>query len=233
MELEELVSRAQVAFREIQNEMNALAPLVAREQGLAAGDYRGVLRALKAKQFTGDAILPHYQQRMRELEAIIVRERIVSLPARAAQIRLASAGETAAQPAPHMQPPRLIGNTGERGTFVLPLAMTASPGQQAMAYDDFTFEAASWTLTAHEGRPGHELQFAAIVEQGVDRARAVRLQQRQRRGLGALHGGRGETVRAAGWTTGRAPAPAAAPPARSSIPASRPARSRSPRRHAC
>jgi uncharacterized protein (DUF885 family) len=110
---------------------------------------------------------------MKDLEAIIERERIVTLPARAAQIRLASAGETAAQPAPHMQPPRLIGNNGERGTFVLPLRMTASPGQEAMAYDDFTFEAASWTLTAHEGRPGHELQFAAIVEQGVSIARAL------------------------------------------------------------
>ena len=173
MELEELVGRAQVSFREIQNEMNALAPLVAREQGVPPGDYRAVLRALKAKQFEGDAILPHYQSRMKDLEAIIERERIVTLPARAAQIRLASAGETAAQPAPHMQPPRLIGNTGERGTFVLPLRMTASPGQEAMAYDDFTFEAASWTLTAHEGRPGHELQFAAIVEQGVSIARAL------------------------------------------------------------
>jgi len=173
MELEELVGRAQVSFREIQNEMNALAPLVAREQGLPPGDYRAVLRALKAKQFEGDAILPHYQSRMRDLEAIIEREQIVTLPARAAQIRLASAGETAAQPAPHMQPPRLIGNTGERGTFVLPLRMTASPGEEAMAYDDFTFEAASWTLTAHEGRPGHELQFAAIVEQGVSIARAL------------------------------------------------------------
>ena len=173
MALEELVSRAQVAFREIQNEMNALAPLVAREHGWAMSDYRQVLKKLKEKQLVGDAILPHYQGRMKDLETIIQRERIVTLPAREAQIRLASAGETAAQPAPHMQPPRLIGNTGERGTFVLPLQMTASPGQKALAYDDFTFEAASWTLTAHEGRPGHELQFAALVEQGVSIARAL------------------------------------------------------------
>ncbi len=173
MPLEDLVSRAQVAFKEIQNEMQAIAPLVARDKGFTGTDYRDVLRALKETQLTGDAILPHYLGRMKDLEAIIRRERIVSLPAREAQVRLASAGETAAQPAPHMQPPRLIGNTGERGTFVLPLQMTASPGQKALAYDDFTFEAASWTLTAHEGRPGHELQFAAIVEQGVSIARAL------------------------------------------------------------
>jgi uncharacterized protein (DUF885 family) len=39
--------------------------------------------------------------------------------------------------------------------------------------DDFTFDAASWTLTAHEARPGHELQFATMAERGVSVARAV------------------------------------------------------------
>ena len=41
------------------------------------------------------------------------------------------------------------------------------------SYDDFTFGAVSWTLTVHEARPGHELQFASIVEKGVSAARAV------------------------------------------------------------
>ena len=36
-------------------------------------------------------------------------------------MRIASDAETAAQPAPHMDPPPLIGNKGERGTFVLTL----------------------------------------------------------------------------------------------------------------
>jgi uncharacterized protein (DUF885 family) len=40
-------------------------------------------------------------------------------------------------------------------------------------YDDFTFDAASWTLIAHEARPGHELQFASLVEKGVSLARAA------------------------------------------------------------
>src|SRR5205085_3271293 len=39
-------------------------------------------------------------------------------------------------------------------------------------YDDFTYSAASWTLTAHEARPGHELQFDTMVERGVPIARA-------------------------------------------------------------
>ncbi len=169
----ELASRARVSFREIQNEMQALAPLIAQELGITATDYRAVLATLKQKQFQGEAILPHYKSRMHDLEEIIRRERIVSLPAREALIRLADEAESAAQPAPHMDPPRLIGNRGERGTFVLPLRVPTAPGRASLEYDDFTFEAASWTLTAHEGRPGHELQFAQCVEMGVSLARQL------------------------------------------------------------
>jgi hypothetical protein len=39
--------------------------------------------------------------------------------------------------------------------------------------DDYTFDAASWTLIAHEARPGHELQFDSMVEHGVSLARAL------------------------------------------------------------
>ncbi len=173
MPVEELVSRAEVAFREIQNEMQALAPLVAKEHGLSVTDYRGVLRELKKKQVTGDAILPLYQQRVRDMEDIIRKQRIVTLPAREMRVRLASEAESVAVAAPNMRPPRLIGNTGEMGEFVLPLRIPGTQEGQQLALDDFTFDAISWTLTAHEGRPGHELQFAALVEKGVSKTRAI------------------------------------------------------------
>ncbi len=168
MPVDDLASRAKVAFREIQNEMQALAPLVAKERGFASSDYRAVIGELKQQQFAGAAILPHYEARIRELEKLIIEHKIVTLPNRPMQIRLASEAESAQQPAPNMRPPRLIGNNGEKGTFVLPLR---KPGSGA--YDDFTFEAGSWTLAAHEGRPGHELQFASIVEKGVSIPRAL------------------------------------------------------------
>jgi len=111
------------------------------------------------------------------MEDIIRREKILTLPKREARIRLASEAESAAIPAPNMRPPRLIGNTGEMGEFVLPLKVPTSAGAGAAggvkSFDDFTFEAASWTLTAHEARPGHELQFAAVIEKGVSLARAL------------------------------------------------------------
>ncbi len=71
-----------------------------------------------------------------------------------------------------MRPPRLVGNTGEQGEFVLPLNVPSTDGK-TLKTDDFTFSAASWTLTAHEARPGHEMQFAAIIEAGVSTARAL------------------------------------------------------------
>jgi uncharacterized protein (DUF885 family) len=71
-----------------------------------------------------------------------------------------------------MDPPPLLNNHGERGAFVLPLE-TQGEGGETLKYDDFTYAAASWTLTAHEARPGHELQFDAMVEQGVSLARAM------------------------------------------------------------
>ena len=55
---------------------------------------------------------------------------------------------------------------------MLPLRIPGAPGEKKQ-FDDFTYEAASWTLTAHEARPGHELQFSSIVEQGVSIARAL------------------------------------------------------------
>jgi hypothetical protein len=167
-----LTKMAHEAFDAIQKEMSALAPEVAKAKGLSVTDYRDVIRELKKQQLVGEAILPHYQSRLKDLETIITREKIVTLPSRPARIRLASAAETAASPAPNMRPPRLVGNTGEQGEFVLPLNVPSTDGT-TLKTDDFTFEAASWTLTAHEARPGHEMQFAGIVEAGVSTARVL------------------------------------------------------------
>ena len=173
MPVEELISRAKTSFREIQNEMNTIAPLVAKEKGFASTDYRDVIRELKKQQFAGDAILPRYEARMKEIERIIVANHIVTLPVRQTKFRLASEAETAATPAPHLDPPRLIGNTGEQAAFVLPLRIPSDTGKGEIGFDDFTFDAASWTLSAHEARPGHELQFASILEKGVSEARVL------------------------------------------------------------
>lgn len=170
--IDELAHLGHAGFNEIQAEMRSVAARVAKEHNLGASDYRDVIRALKKDQLDAESIMPVYHQTLGEIEAIIRKERLVTLPDRPAIIRLASAAETAQQPAPHMRPPPLLNNTGERGQFVLPAGTTGANGQ-ALKYDDFTFTAASWTLTAHEARPGHELQFDSMVERGVSQARAI------------------------------------------------------------
>ena len=173
MPVDELTSRARVAFREIQNELQALAPLVAKARGFSSTDYRDVIRELKKEQIPGDRIQAFYEERIRQVERLITANRVLTLPERAMRIRVASAAESAATPAPNMRPPRLIGNTGEMGEFVLPMRVPGKAGEGEVGFDDFTFDAAAWTLTAHEGRPGHELQFASMMERGVSTARAL------------------------------------------------------------
>jgi uncharacterized protein (DUF885 family) len=175
MEPAALAQTARAAFKEIQGEMQKLAPEVAKARGMQTTDYREVIKALKKEQLVGDEILPHYRKRLAELEAIIKKEDLVTLPQRDARIRIASDAEAAQTPAPNMRPPRLLGNTGEMGEFILPLNIPAPAGSKASTQqlDDFTFQAASWTLTAHEARPGHEMQFAKMIEAGVSVARAL------------------------------------------------------------
>lgn len=167
----ELERMAHQSFTEIQGQMQEVAARVAKERGFASADYRSVIRELKKEQFKGDEILPQYQRRLAEIEDILRKNNLITLPARPAIIKLASAAETAQQPAPHMQPAPLLNNHGERGAFILPMGTSGANGD-ALRYDDFTFPAASWTLISHEARPGHELQFDAMIEQGVSIARA-------------------------------------------------------------
>ena len=169
---EELMERAQQAFTEIRNEMQTLAALIAKERGWTVTDYRDVIRELKKEQLAPDEVIPFYRDIIAQAEDIIRRERIVTLPERDMVIRLASEAETASQPAPHMDPPPLTGDSDEPGVFVLTAGVPTTEGEAPAGYDDFTFAAGTWTLTAHEGRPGHELQFTAMVERGVSLARS-------------------------------------------------------------
>ena len=171
---QELMHKALLAFAEIRNEMQALAPLIAKAHGFTDPDYRAVIRELKKEQLPKDQVEAYYAGVIKQIEDIIRREHIVTLPERAMIMRLASEAENAAQPAPHMQPPPLINNKGERGQFILTTGNPpATAGAKTEGYDDFTHRAAAWTLTAHEGRPGHELQFSAMVERGVSLARSL------------------------------------------------------------
>jgi hypothetical protein len=169
----ELMKQAELEFVELRGMMQVLAPVVAKAEGIQATDYRDVLKALKKQQLGKDDVVPWYHEVLGKIETIIRREHIVTLPQRKMLMRLASDAEAAQVPAPHMDPPPFINNHGEQGTFVLTMGNPSAHDNGSQAYDDFTYKAAAWTLTAHEGRPGHELQFSAMLEHGVSLARSL------------------------------------------------------------
>jgi hypothetical protein len=181
---QQLIQRAELEFMETREALQRLAPLVAREHGWAETDYRAVIRALKAEPLPREQIEPTYRDVIARLEAAIAEHDIVTLPAQPMRMRLATAGESAAQPAPQYLPAPLLGGGGGgektdaprnstplTGVFLLPVSNPGA-GKQT-AYDDFNFPAAAWTLAAHEGRPGHDLQFRSIVERKLSLARTL------------------------------------------------------------
>ncbi|MBZ2207216.1 DUF885 domain-containing protein [Massilia soli] len=170
---QELIAKALTSFAEIRNQMNITAGLIAQERKLPDPDYRAVMLELKKEQIPAGQVMPLYAERLAQIEDAVRKQDIVTMPSRKALIRLASPAENARSPAPHMNPPRLIGNTGEYGEFVLTTGMAPDANGKSLAFDDFTHQAGTWSITAHEARPGHELQFAKMIETGVSTARAV------------------------------------------------------------
>jgi len=168
----DLIEQATKGYMDIRNEMEALAPQIAAEKGWDTRDYREVIALLKEEgSIDGDKLVDHYHAVLRDIEEIIRREDIITLPEREAGIRIATEAETAAQPAPHLEIPRMIGNTGEYPSFIIPLLGKNEDGSWVQTDD--TYVAGSWTLTAHEARPGHEMQFSSILESGVSITRAL------------------------------------------------------------
>ena len=163
----DLMQRAMFAYLQTRDELDALARIYAAQKGLKSSSYRDVIRELKRSRVAGNQVLPVYKSHLAQLEETLRKQNIVTLPKRDAVIRLSTEAEAAASPAPHIDPPRLIGNTGEPAEFVLPL----KNAQGEM--DDFDSGYIAWTITAHECRPGHELQFAGMLERGVSTARIV------------------------------------------------------------
>jgi hypothetical protein len=170
-----LVRRAQVEFMETRAAMQQLAPLVAKANNLDVADphdYVAVINALKKRNMPNDQLESRYRTVIDQIDPIIRKEKIVDVPNRPMVMRLGTEAESAATSAPHFLPAPLIGNTGQQGQFILPVSVPTADGK-ALQYDDFNFDAVRWTLSAHEGRPGHELQFTAMVERGISLARTM------------------------------------------------------------
>ncbi len=159
--IEAVMQQAHTAFTQVQQQMEELAPQVAQKKGFQALHYREVIQALQKEQLSAEDTLRLYQNRAKDLEAIIQREHLVTLPKRKFNIRLATVKETEDFPVPLY--------VESSSSFVIPVLRDPA---KAKLYNDFTNPAISWTLTAHEGRPGHDLQLSTIREQHLSQARS-------------------------------------------------------------
>jgi uncharacterized protein (DUF885 family) len=169
---EDLIRDAQFGFQEIKGQMRSIARQIADQRGWENGELLHVIRELKKEQIPPENVLEVYKARLAAVEEMIRANEIVTLPERNASIRLATEAESASIPAPFMSPPQLVGNTGQFGEFVLVQKNPAMEGEDAQM-DDWSHDAVTWALTVHEARPGHEMQFAALVENGTSLARST------------------------------------------------------------
>jgi hypothetical protein len=169
---ENLIRDAQFGFQEIKSQMRSVARQIAAQRDWENGELMHVMAELKKEQIPQDKILEVYMSRLAAVEEMIREHDIITLPDRNASIRLATEAESAAIPAPFMSPPQLVGNTGQYGEFVLVQNNPALEGEDSQM-DDWSHYSVTWALTVHEARPGHEMQFAALVENGTSLARST------------------------------------------------------------
>ena len=169
---ETLIRDAQFGFQEIKSQMRAVARQIAEKRGWDNGDLMYVIAELKKETIPADKVLEVYKSRLAAIEEMIREHDVITLPERDASIRLATEAESASIPAPFMSPPQLIGNTGQYGEFVLVQSNPALEGEDSKM-DDWNHDSITWAMTVHEARPGHEMQFAALVENGTSLARAT------------------------------------------------------------
>ena len=156
----ELIKIGKKEFNKLYKEYERLAKVIATENNLQSNDPAYVINFMKMNQVTrSEEVEKLYHNAAKRLAKIIEDHNLVTLPKTELKIRMASDAESKASPVPHLNPPPLINNEGIRPEFVVP---TSSNGQ--IPFNDFSYQDAAIILTAHEGRPGHDLQFTRMIE---------------------------------------------------------------------
>ena len=163
---EELLELGREGLRETEAALQQAAGSIAARRNFPGSRWQDVLREIKRETIEPAQMTDHYTSRIAQLEEIVRKHDLVTMPSRGVRIRTTSDAESVADPVPHVDPAGLIAGGGEL-SFVIPLVA------DGRADEDFSFEAISWTVTAHEGRPGHELQMTAMKERGLSLARRL------------------------------------------------------------
>jgi hypothetical protein len=155
-------------YSKIYGKFRIIAKKLSKKYNLTKSDPASVIKFLKSKQVSSiKEVSVLYNSASDRLEKIIRKNNLVSLPRKKLMIRFAGDAESKASPVPHLNPPPLIDNEGVLPEFVVPTSSSGKP-----PFDDFSYKSAATILTAHEGRPGHDLQFSKMLESPVSIVRA-------------------------------------------------------------
>ena len=165
---EELIAMGEKGYKELYPQYQAMAKKLAKKYNLKSSKPADVVAFFKKKQVVKpEEVHALYANADARLQDIIETHKIATLPKQGLVIRMAGEAESLAQPVPHLNSPNFIGNKGERPEFVAPTA------KDKMPFDDFSHEFVAMGLLAHEGRPGHDLQFGRMIDIGVSMTRAI------------------------------------------------------------
>ncbi len=167
---ENMIREGKKVFQKDYLELKGLAQEIAKKHSLKNSSPAYVTQFLK-NSAVKDAheAKALYQKANQRLESLIKKHDLVTLPQKPLLVRLGSKAESKASPVPHLNIPPLLNNKGEIPEFVVP----TGESQNELPYDDFSHFGMALALTAHEGRPGHDLQFQHILEKPISIIRAA------------------------------------------------------------
>lgn len=156
---EQLIERGLKEFEGPYQQYKFLANQIAAQKADPArfpqDDPAGVLNELikdLALQDT-DAIIAMYRRAQGEIEQTIRDTDFVTLPQRPVVVRPGTDAEEAIMPIPHVNGPNFVNNDG-----------TVWPEFVLCDLKGCSDPLCAYPLTAHEGRPGHDLQFSRMLE---------------------------------------------------------------------
>lgn len=165
---ERLIELAQRDLPVLLEEMKKLARAVAAKYNLPSSDIASVVKYLSnIKAKTAEEALATFQHANQVITQTILSKDWFTLPSAPIRMRVGSPDESRAMPIPHVRIPSFVNNTGQRPEFIVP-----DPTIPEVNGNN-TSPAESMTLMAHEGRPGHDLQFSRIFEVRPSIIRAV------------------------------------------------------------
>jgi hypothetical protein len=169
-DVSKLVERAHLAYRNLWSDFQKQAKDLATQHKLKKSDPASVLQTLNTaakadKEKTAD-LEGAYRQSAALLDKRLRDGHILTLPKEPLSIRVvmptSSGPQEAGIPIPYTKAPLFLSPHPDKPEFIIPITPIRPE------FVDFDSPYLTKAILAHEGRPGHEVQFIHFLEKGVN-----------------------------------------------------------------